>query len=132
MSHQNVALVMRSIEAVNQRDVDGFMALNTTDFELLPAMSGFAGVSFHGREGVERYFAELDSVWEEFQVIGEELHDLGDRVLVLMRIEGRGRGSGVRVVGRQAFISDFRDGKTARVRSYLDRAEALRDAGLEG
>jgi ketosteroid isomerase-like protein len=131
VSQQNVELVKQSIEALNRRDIDAFMALNTPDFELLPAMSGFAGVSFQGREGVERYFAELAAVWEEFRVLGEDFRDLGDRVLVLMRIEGRGRGSGVTVVGRQAFISDFRDGKTARVRSYLDRADALRDAGLE-
>ncbi|HEY4451531.1 MAG TPA: nuclear transport factor 2 family protein [Solirubrobacteraceae bacterium] len=130
MSQANVEIVGRSIDALNRRDLDRFVDLTTPDYELLPAMTGFAGTSFRGRAGVESYFAELHDAWEEFRVIGEEFHDLGDRVLVLMRVEGRGRGSGIPVDALQAIIVDLRGEKISRTRSYLDRAEALRAAGL--
>jgi ketosteroid isomerase-like protein len=34
------------------------------------------------------------------------------------------------VVGRQTLVFDLRDGKMARVRSFLDHGEGLRAAGL--
>lgn len=132
MSEENVAIVKRSIDAVNRRDLDAYAALITPDFELIPAMTGFTGVSFRGREGFGRYLEELGDTWEEFQVVAEELRDLDAMVLVFMRLEARGRGSGVPVTARQAFICDFRGGKISRTRSYLDHGEALRAAGLAG
>ena len=61
---------------------------------------------------------------------GDELRDLGDRVLVLGSVEGRGRGSGVEVDSPLAIIFDFRDGKMSHSKAYLDHSEALRAAEL--
>lgn len=130
MSEENVEIVKRSVDAVNRRDLDAYAALITPDFELIPAMTGFTGVSFRGREGFGRYLEELGDTWEEFRVVAEAFRDLDAMVLVFMRLEARGKGSGVPVTGRQAFICDFRGGKISRVRSYLDHGEALRAAGL--
>ena len=63
-------------------------------------------------------------------MVGDEFRDLGDRVLLLGRTEGRGRGSGVQVDSPIGVVFDFRDGKMSRVRAYLDHGEALRAAGL--
>ena len=76
------------------------------------------------------YFADVDSAWEEFRMIVDEYRDLGDRVLTLGRLEGRGRGSGAAVDTPQGGVADIRDGKVSCVRSYLDHGEALRAAGL--
>ncbi|HEX3511431.1 MAG TPA: nuclear transport factor 2 family protein [Solirubrobacteraceae bacterium] len=130
MSRENVAIVQRSIDAVNRRDADAYAELIAPEFELFPAMTGFAGASFRGPEGLGRYFEELRESWEEFQVEAEEFRDLGGTVLVLMRLDARGRGSGVPVVGHQALICELRAGKLLSVRSYLDRGEALRAAGV--
>jgi hypothetical protein len=66
MARDKVDVAKRVVDAYNRRDVDGLFAeLATPDFE-----------------------------WSEFQVIPEEFRDLGDRVLVLGRIKGRGKGSG--------------------------------------
>lgn len=63
-------------------------------------------------------------------MLAEEFRDLGDRVLVLGRMEGRGRGSGVPVDAPLGFIYDFRGIKVSRARVYLNHGEALRAAGL--
>jgi ketosteroid isomerase-like protein len=94
-------------------------------------MSGaVAGGSVRGREGIEALFADIRDTWEEHRMVIEEIRDLGEGVLGLGRLEGRGRGSGVSVDVPLALISDFRDGKIWRSRTYLDHAEALRAARL--
>jgi ketosteroid isomerase-like protein len=80
--------------------------------------------------GVETYFARLSDAWEEFRTVAEDLRDLGDHVVMLGRIEGRGKGSGVPIDTSLGQIFDFRDGKVCRIRSYLDHSEALNAVGL--
>src|SRR4051794_9917841 len=71
----------------------------TADYESLPAMAGTVdGNSFQGRSGIEAYFADVDKAWEEFLLHPDDVHDLGDRVLILGRSQGRGRTSGVPIV----------------------------------
>jgi ketosteroid isomerase-like protein len=131
MSAENVEIVRRVLDAFNRRDVDAFMELTTSDFELFPAMAGSVdGSSVTGREGLETLLGEVRDIWEEQHVIADEFRDLGDCVLVLGRIVGRGRASGIPVETPGATINDFRDGKISRVRTYLDHGEASRAAGL--
>jgi ketosteroid isomerase-like protein len=131
MSQENVEIVKRAADAVNERDVETFMALTTPDFEWFPAMDRLIeGRSYRGDEGIEAYFEVLSGAWEEFQLFPDEFRDLGDRVLWLGRAEGRGRSSGVRVDTPLGTVVEFRDGKMSRIRAYLDHAEALRAAGV--
>lgn len=50
--------------------------------------------------------------------------------LALLRHVGRGKGSGAELELRDAHVWTVRDGLAVRWRTYLDRAEALRDVGL--
>jgi ketosteroid isomerase-like protein len=75
-------------------------------------------------------FAELGTPDIEW-ITSMGARDLGDRVLMLGRVEGRGKSSGVPVNMPLAQVYDFRDGKVCRIRSYLDHAEALKTVGLE-
>jgi ketosteroid isomerase-like protein len=131
MSRANVEVVERATDAFNRRDVDVFDDLTTSDFEWFPAMDRLVeGGSYRGREGIEAYFEAVSGTWEQFQLLPDEFRDLGDRVLWLGRVEGRGRSSGVRVDTPLGTVVDFRDGKISRLRGYLDHGEALRAAGL--
>jgi ketosteroid isomerase-like protein len=88
------------------------------------------GRSFRGREGIEEYFGELRETWEEFRLVVDEFRDLGDSVLLLGSLEGRGRGSGVPVVLPISVLGDYREGRIWRCRTFSDHGEALRAAGL--
>ncbi len=124
-------IVKRGIDAFNRRDVDAFAEVTSIDLELSTALARTVeGGSYRGREGIDTYFADLRDTWDEVRILGDEFRDLGDRVLVLGRLEGRGKGSGVPVKASWGMISEFRDGKTSRIRTYLDHDEALRAAGL--
>jgi ketosteroid isomerase-like protein len=92
MSHAKVGIVKRVIDAYNRRDVNDFDELLTPDYEWFPALvRGVEGGSYRGREGVEKYFAEVRDTWESNRTVPDEFRDLGGRVLMLGRMEGRGK-----------------------------------------
>jgi ketosteroid isomerase-like protein len=132
MPRDKVDVATRAVDAFNRRDVDGLFAeLATPDFEWHgAAVRALGGDEYRGREGVERLHRDQSENWEELQNVAEEFRDLGDRVLVLGRLEGRGKGSGVPVDQPLVTIVDFRGERIWRARNYFDRAEGLRAAGL--
>ena len=132
MARDKVDVAKRAVDCFNRRDVDElFGELVTPDYEWWPAVAGaYEGGCYRGREGVERFVAAISEVWEEVQLIAEEFRDLGDRVLVLGRQVGRGKGSGAQVDAPLAAIFDFRGDRIWRSRGYVDRAEGLRVAGV--
>jgi ketosteroid isomerase-like protein len=88
--------------------------------------SGAAGIAAATR-------LRLDA-WEDFRVEAEAYRELDDeRVLVLARLSGRGRRSGLelgQVRTKGATLFHVRDGKVTRIVTYLDRELALADLGL--
>ena len=132
MARDKVDVAKRVVDAYNRRDVDGLFAeLATPDFEWYPALVRALDASrYRGREGIERFVADTSENWDELQSVAEEFRDLGDRVLVLGRLKGRGKGSGAPVDQPFAGIFDFRGERIWRYRAYFDHAEGLGAAGL--
>src|SRR6476661_2976632 len=132
MSQENVEIVRQMVAAFNRRDLDRLEEGSTLDMEWETAMGAIEAEVFEGFEGAETYIERLGDAWEEFQTIAEDVRDVGERVLMLGRIVGRGKGSGVAVEMPLGQVFDFRDGKVCRIRSYLDHAEAIKAVGLDG
>jgi ketosteroid isomerase-like protein len=132
MSQENVENAKGLTEAFNRLDLDAFAGHCTADVEWYPLLAGTVEGkrSFRGRQGIEEYFGELDDAWEELHLVVDEFRGLGKRVLALGKLEGRGRGSGVRVESSYGSVSDYRDGKVWCIRVFNDHHEALRAAGL--
>ncbi|HWG09103.1 MAG TPA: nuclear transport factor 2 family protein [Solirubrobacteraceae bacterium] len=74
------------------------------------------------------------SAWEDYGIQGQEYRDLDDeRVLVLVRLSGRGKASGLEIEETQADGAEVwhvRDGKVIRLVLYWHRDQALADLGL--
>jgi ketosteroid isomerase-like protein len=130
MSRENVEVATRAIEAFNATDVAAFALLTTADFEWSPSMVAIEGTIFHGREGIERYFASLRGAWESFHIHRHRFRTAAGVVVMLGRLEGRGMGSGVPVDSSLGMVFDFQSGLISRIRGFLDHAEALEAAGL--
>jgi ketosteroid isomerase-like protein len=81
------------------------------------------------RPGVELFL----SLWEEYRVETDGYRELDDEhVLVLSRVVGRGKGSGVELAQRRAGTFQIRDGKITRLVMWWDRDRAFADLGLAG
>ncbi len=73
------------------------------------------------------------SAWDDYVAGADEFRELDrDRVLVLGRMGGRGKASGLRVETNFANVFELRGGAVTRLRLYSDRDRALADLGLEG
>jgi ketosteroid isomerase-like protein len=55
---------------------------------------------------------------------------LGDRLISIHRVGGKGRHTGIEDGERYAYLWTFRDGKVIHFRTYRNPAEALEAAGL--
>src|ERR1700737_3929774 len=108
MSQANVDIATRAIDAFNRSDIDAFAALTTPDFEWSPSMGAIEGEIFRGREGIERYFGRLNDAWERFHILRDGFRDLADVVVMVGRLEGCGRSSGVPVDASLGMVFDFR------------------------
>jgi len=126
----NVEIVKRALDAFSSGDADAFAALTTPGIEWTTGLGAIEGEVFHGHEGVATYFARLATAWDSFRFLVHDVRDNGDVVVVLGRLEGRGRGGGVPVDSPVGAVWELREGKVWRLRAYLDPGEALRVAGL--
>ncbi len=131
MSQENVEIVRRAIDAFSRGDADAFADLATSDLEWTTGLGAIEGETFRGREGVGAYFAQLGSAWDSFVFIAEDFRDLGKVVVVLGRLEGRGRGGGVPVNSPVGAVWELRRAQIWRLRAYLDLTKALKAVGLE-
>jgi ketosteroid isomerase-like protein len=77
-----------------------------------------------------RGFGDYLAVWERIDLRLEEIIDTGDELIVFVHEVARGRESGVVVETDTATISTFREGMIVRVRSFMDRSQALEAARL--
>jgi ketosteroid isomerase-like protein len=86
---------------------------------------------YEGAQGADDFFAEWGSGWDDWEVEIEALHDLGDKVLAIVKQRGRSRLSGIPAEMLMAMLWTFRDGKTTLMEMYADPHEALKAVGLE-
>ncbi len=131
MSRENVEVVAAALDAFDRRDKEGFLAL--LDPNIQWELAGFLLDQERVRTGPEEvwdYLTFLDEEFEDIQAERGEYLDVGGRVLVPVRVRGKGRSSGVE--GEFSFTSVFTiaDGKLVRARNYPTKAEALEAAGL--
>lgn len=79
-------------------------------------------------------WAAMLRAWEHLRAVPEEFRELDDeRVLVFLRNEGRGKGSGIDIGGistRAANLFRIQDGKVTSLTLYWDRDRAIADLGL--
>ena len=134
MSQENVEIVRELYDAFNRGELDAHLWILAPDFvwqgaQEIPDLAG----AYHGAEGVRRYLAKLMEVFNDYRMVPEEFIDGGgERVLVLAREGGRGKGSGIAVqTNPTGHLWTIRDGRPVRMDSYWERANALRALGLE-
>lgn len=130
-SQQNLEVVRRSIEAFGRGDLEGVLDTLAPDFEFEPS-GRFMDVQrvYRGREGFREFWNDFRPAWEDIEIRVERTEDLGDRVLTLGKLAGRGGGSHIGVDAEQAWLHTVRGGQVVRLRSFTTWAEAREVAGV--
>jgi ketosteroid isomerase-like protein len=126
----NVEIYEQVLEAFNNQGIDGVLPYFADDVEVYdPDLPGNG--TYRGRDALRGLLEQFLNGAERTQVRGYELLPAGDRVVALTRTYTRGEGGDPEVEMRDAHTMTFRDGKIVYWRLYLDRREALTDAGLD-
>jgi ketosteroid isomerase-like protein len=129
MSQENVELAYRAIDAVNQRDLDGLLALMDEDVESVSRIVAMEG-SLHGHDGVRRWWDNWFQAFPDYKIEVVEARDRGDVVIATFRALGHGAGSELPFEDKAWHGSRWRDGKCVWWQVFTDQAEALEAAGL--
>ena len=132
MSQENVEIVRATIDSINRRDLDQALEAAHEDFEAdwSNSIAPHGGV-YRGRERVRELFEAFLEAWEEFRWDLQEIIEVDEaRVVVVNRVRGRGRGSGVEVDATGAQLWTITGGEVRSVKLYQSKADALEAVGL--
>ena len=86
---------------------------------------------YRGHEGIRRWLEDWGAAWAEWRIEADEFIDAGDSVVILIRMNTEGRGSGIKAQRQDALVYGVTQGLITRVDYYNDRGEALKAVGLE-
>jgi ketosteroid isomerase-like protein len=131
MSQENVEVVRRAYEAMNNREFSRTSEFLHPDVELDLSRNILNPDIYRGYDGFERLVSVVEDVWDDFRFELHDLVDAGDQVVAEIAVAGTGRGSGVEAEMRIFNVWTLRRGKVIRFAGgYRQRAEALEAAGL--
>jgi len=131
MSRETVELVRAAFgTVVIPGDPEPMVEAIGPGFEMQLIAVGGGPARYTGASGIRKWFADVSRSWESFRFEATDVRDLGDRVLVLGDVRGRGRVSGIDVTDRWAWIVGVASGKVTAVQGFVDQREALRAAGF--
>jgi ketosteroid isomerase-like protein len=130
MSREEVEFLREGYEALQRGDIESFETMSRErldrEFEFHHVWDGRV---FKGFQGTMEWLYDTRDTWDEYTQEIAEISDLGEHVLVVVRISARGGGSGVPVAQELAVVWTFEDGKAVLARSFTSRDEALEAAG---
>jgi ketosteroid isomerase-like protein len=132
MPEERVALARRLIELFNRHDREGLEQIITTeDAEIVPLRAALEGTIYRGPTAVADFWAAIDESWETVHIDSHEITAHGDRVLIVGRLRGRARQTGMELDSPMGWVMTFDGDKVAGMRTYVSVAEA-REAAEHG
>jgi ketosteroid isomerase-like protein len=96
-----------------------------------PAGTEGRGGIFRGHTEIARAWRGVREAWSEYRVDADEARMVGDALLVLGRIHGRGAHSDIEINSEWSAVVRFRDGKAISIWDWLDHDHPLKAVGLK-
>jgi ketosteroid isomerase-like protein len=118
-----VQLTRRAFGFAKVRDWDGVVSFYgpDTDWDMTPAGLG----KYNGPAVLQRFFEDWTSSYKEWEIELEEVHDLGNGMILAIAVQhGRSGPRASWVTLRFATIARWVDGRVARITGYTDIDEA--------
>src|SRR5512133_3408776 len=130
MSEENIELVRERYERFI---AGGELRPEEYEADFVWDMSTFAGwpekQHYEGFAGAQQFLSDWLEAWDDWRMELEELHDAGaDRVLAVVRQQGRSKSTGLDVDMRFAQLWTLRGGRYRRMQMYAEPDEALQAA----
>jgi ketosteroid isomerase-like protein len=131
MSGENVEIVRRAYEALNNREFSRIDEFLDPEAEIDISRNALNPGIYRGHSGFERMIRATDDVWGGFRSEVQEVVDVGDRVVVGVRSSATGGASGVTTKMDLFHLFTLRDRRIVQiVGGFRSKADALEAAGL--
>jgi ketosteroid isomerase-like protein len=91
MTEDNVDLVYRAFDAVNRRDIDGFLALMSPEIVFIPRLLSVEGGELRGHDGVREWWTSIFDAFPDFEATVLEARAIDGTTLSRMRYRGKRR-----------------------------------------
>jgi ketosteroid isomerase-like protein len=129
MSQENVDRLRTAYENFGTSGLDMDLLAEDVEFRQPDEIGGGEGV-YRGRAGVVRGVEQLLDVFDGLNAEPQEFIVAGNYVVVLIRLVGHGKGSGVPINVAQAHVWRFRGSQIDLWHVYPNRQEALEAVGF--
>jgi ketosteroid isomerase-like protein len=132
MPEEGVDLARRLIELFNAGQRDELERLMVDEPEIVPLRAALEGTVYRGPDAPAQFWAAIDESWEAVQMTADEIAEHGERVLIVGRLHGTARETGMELDAPMAWVMTFVDRKVASIRAYVSVAEGREAAELGG
>jgi ketosteroid isomerase-like protein len=129
MSQENFEIIRRWAEAIGRGDLAE--ALWAPDLEIVNAEGWALEATYHGYEGLRRWWNDLEEAFSDFAMQVEEITPVdGERFLTEQRFIGHFRQTGIRFDAPWASVVTVKEGCITRAVGYVSKRRALKAVGL--
>lgn len=129
VSNQFIEELREAYAAFNRGDIDSALKPFDSRIEWSEPPQFPGGGTYYGVEGVKRYLTQSRAGIAEGTSEPEQFVISGNRVVVLVHVRVRRKGSDAWHEVRIADVYTVRDGKAIQMRAFVDQQKALRWAG---
>lgn len=131
MAQSDIDVVCGSHEAFRRRDLEAFVEYMDPEIEFTSLVLEVEG-TYRGLDGIRSWWSDILEVFPDWQPQVEDARQVGERVLLKVRAEGAGTGSGIDVDRAIWQVAQVRDGRIAAWRFFRTEDEALAAAARSG
>jgi ketosteroid isomerase-like protein len=119
------------VEAWNRSDVDAILALFDPECEVVFPPEVPEPGPFHGHAELREWAEGFLDAWEFHRAEVVETVDAGDSVVAMLRLVGRGIGSGAETDETDPHVFTIQARRIVRWQNFNERADALAAVGLQ-
>jgi len=128
-SKSNAELVVEALTAYQQGDEETLRELMDPEVEIYAEPGMINAGRFTGFEGFKQWVSQWEEAWDAASYEPLEFVEVDDRRLVVrVRVVGRGAGSGVEIDREFGYLYEIEDGRSTRYHLYDSVEKAVEAA----
>jgi ketosteroid isomerase-like protein len=131
MSSSNAKIVRRIYESWSADQIPGPVELFDADVQYVNPTGAIEPGTRRGLEAFTAASRKVFDAWDYWRCEVEQLSEIGDSVVAVVRYRTRGHGSGVEIEGRESALWTFRNGKVIRYEWFHGPEDAAAAARRE-
>lgn len=127
----DIESLRRAFESFGRGDIGEMMDFSSPDVVVHDAPELPGGGVHHGREAVRRGLEDIRATFDDLEIVPETFTRVDERILVVFRAKGHGRGSGIPLDVQLANVFTMKDGFVVEWHAYASEELAREALGLK-